>query len=57
MDALRTVISDTGAREHVEDLIEKLTLTALDALGRDEIDASAHALLSELASIAIRRSL
>lgn len=57
VDALRTVISDTGAREHVEDLIEKLTLTALDALGRDEIDASAHALLSELASIAIRRSL
>ncbi|MEK6648338.1 MAG: polyprenyl synthetase family protein [Actinomycetota bacterium] len=54
VDLLRTVIADTGAREHVEDLIEKLTLTALDALNRDEIEPSAHALLDELASIAVR---
>lgn len=53
---LRSIITDTGAREHVEDLIEKLTLTALDAISREEIDPSAHALLSELAANAVRRS-
>lgn len=56
VEALRTVIADTGAHEHVEDLIEKLSFTALDALSRDEIEAPARALLVELASIAIRRS-
>ncbi len=56
VEALRTIITETGARQHVEDLIEKLTLTAQDALNRDEIDSSAHALLDELASIAVRRS-
>jgi len=56
IDALRTVISDTGAREHVEELIEKLFLTALDALNREEIEPSAHILLDELASIAIGRN-
>ncbi len=54
--ALQTIISETGAAQHVEDLIEKLTLTALDSLNRDEIEPNAHALLNELASIAIRRS-
>lgn len=57
IDSLRTVIADTGAREHIEDLIEKLMLTALDALNRDEIEPSAHALLEELASIAVRRNI
>lgn len=57
IDSLRTVIADTGAREHVEELIEKLTLTALDALSRKEIEPSAHALLSELASIAVPRNI
>ena len=56
VEGLRTIITETGARQHVEDLIEKLTLTAQDALNRDEIDSSAHALLDELASIAVRRS-
>lgn len=56
VEELREVISATGAREHVEDLIEKLTLTALDALSREEIPPFAHALLEELASNAVRRN-
>lgn len=56
VEALRAIITETGARDHVEDLIEKLTLTALDALNRDEIPQTAHALLSELASIAIGKN-
>ncbi|CAB4662243.1 unannotated protein [freshwater metagenome] len=56
VEILQTIITETGAREHMEELIEKLTLTALDALNRDEIEPSAHALLNELAAIAIRRS-
>ena len=54
---LRDIITQTGAREHVEELIEKLTSTALDALNRDEIDESAHALLTEMTNTAIRRNL
>lgn len=56
VETLRAIIIETGARDHVEDLIEKLTLTALDALNRDEIPPTAHALLSELASIALGKS-
>lgn len=56
VEALRTIIIETGARDHVEDLIEKLTLTALDALNRDEIPQTAHALLSELASMAMGKN-
>lgn len=56
VDLLRTVISETGAREHVEDLIEKLFLTSLDALSRDEIEPSAHALLDELAAMAVGKN-
>ncbi len=54
---LQAVITETGAKEHVEELIEKLTSTALDALNRDEIQPGPHALLTELAHTAIRRSL
>jgi geranylgeranyl diphosphate synthase type I len=56
VEALREVIVETGARDHVEELIEKLTLAALDALNRDDIPQSAHALLSELASIAMGKT-
>lgn len=56
VDALRAIIIETGARDHVEELIEKLTLSALDALNRDEIPQPARALLSELASIAIGKA-
>jgi geranylgeranyl diphosphate synthase type I len=54
--ALSEIIVETGARDHVEELIEKLTLTALDALNRDDISQTAHALLSELASIAMGKT-
>ncbi len=57
VEAIRTIISDTGAQTHVEELIEKLTMTALEALNREEISPSAHALLTELANISIRRSI
>lgn len=53
VDALREIITETGAREHVEALIDKLTLTALDALNRDDFGRDAHALLNELVTIAI----
>jgi geranylgeranyl diphosphate synthase type I len=53
VNALREIIAETGARDHVEGLIDKLTLTALDALNRDEIAPNAHALLNELVTIAI----
>lgn len=53
---LRQVITDTGAKDHVEQLIEKLTFTALDALNREEISSPSRELLEELADIAVRRS-
>ena len=56
VEALRAIIIETGARDHVEELVEKLTLTALDALNRDEIPPTAHALLTELASIAMGKT-
>ena len=56
VEELQLIITNTGAEEHVEELIEKLTMTALDALNREEINEAAHALLSELASNAVRRS-
>ncbi len=56
VESLRTIIEETGAKEHVEELVEKLTLTALDALNRDEIPPAAHSLLTELASIAMGKN-
>lgn len=53
---LRQVITETGARDHVEQLIDKLTFTALDAINREEIEESGRALLQELANIAVRRN-
>lgn len=54
VEELRQVITETGARDHVEQLIDKLFFTALDAINRNEIDESGRALLQELAEIAIR---
>jgi geranylgeranyl diphosphate synthase type I len=56
VEALREIIIETGARDHVEGLIDKLTLTALDSLNRDEIPENAHTLLSELVTIAIAKN-
>ena len=39
------------------ELIEKLTITSLESLNRDEIDSNSRNLLTELDSSAVRRSL
>ena len=57
IEELQMIITNTGASEHVEELIEKLTLTALDSLNREEIHETARALLNELASNTVRRSM
>jgi geranylgeranyl diphosphate synthase type I len=57
IEELREVITETGARAHVEELIEKLSSTAIDALNREEIESGPRALLLELASTAVQRTL
>jgi len=54
---LQEIISETGAAIHVEDLIEELTSTALEALNRDEIVPQARELLTEMAIIATKRNM
>jgi geranylgeranyl diphosphate synthase type I len=54
---LQEIISETGAAMHVEDLIEDLTSTALEALNRDEIVPQARELLTEMAIIATKRNM
>jgi len=54
---LQEIISETGAAMHVEDLIEELTSTALEALNRDEIVPQARELLTEMAIIATKRNM
>ncbi|MBC7463323.1 MAG: polyprenyl synthetase family protein [Actinobacteria bacterium] len=56
VNQMQQVIVDTGAKDHVEQLIDKLTLTALDALDREEITTVSRELLQELADIAVRRA-
>lgn len=53
---LQEIISETGAAMHVEDLIEELTSTALEAINRDEIDSQARELLTQMAIIATKRN-
>ncbi len=53
---LQEIITETGAAMHVEDLIEELTSTALEALNRDEIVPQARELLTEMAIIATKRN-
>ena len=53
---LQEIIAETGAAMHVEDLIEELTSTALEAIARDEIDSQARKLLTEMAIIATKRN-
>jgi geranylgeranyl diphosphate synthase, type I len=53
---LQEIIAETGAAMHVEDLIEELTSTALEALNRDEIVPQARELLTEMAIIATKRN-
>jgi len=56
IEKLQTIITATGARAYVEDLIEKLTSNALKALKDDEIADNGASLLKELAQLVTRRS-
>jgi len=56
IERLQEIITETGAAMHVEDLIEELTSTALEALNRDEIVPQARELLTEMAIIATKRN-
>jgi len=53
---LQEIIIETGSAMHVEDLIDELTSTALEALNRDEIVPQARELLTEMAIIATKRN-
>jgi geranylgeranyl diphosphate synthase type I len=56
VEAVRAAIVETGAVKVVEDLIDGLFSSALEAANSDEIAPSARELLIELATSAIRRS-
>jgi geranylgeranyl pyrophosphate synthase len=56
IERLQEIISETGAAMHVEDLIEELTSTALEAINRDEIDSQVRELLTQMAIIATKRN-
>jgi geranylgeranyl diphosphate synthase type I len=56
VEALRQVITDTGALTHVESVIEALTNEALEALGTVELDHPAHEVLTSLAAAATART-
>ena len=55
IDGLAEAIVESGAPIHVEDLIEKLTENALDAIERDEINGDAKALLREMVELVTKR--
>ena len=55
VEELREAIEKSGAVVHVEDLIEKLSESALDALERDEINLDAKQLLTEMVGLVTKR--
>lgn len=56
IEGLADAILDSGAVTHVEDLIEKLSESALDAIERDEINQDAKTLLIEMVSLVTKRT-
>jgi geranylgeranyl diphosphate synthase type I len=56
IDGLADAILNSGAVTHVEDLIEKLSETALDAIERDELNQDAKNLLIEMVSLVTKRT-
>lgn len=56
IDGLADAILKSGAVTHVEDLIEKLSEAALDAIERDEINQDAKTLLIEMVSLVTKRT-
>jgi geranylgeranyl diphosphate synthase type I len=57
IEKLRTIITDTGAPTHVENLITELTDRAIAALNSPSITTTARQVLSDLAIIATKRNL
>ena len=57
IEKLRTIITDTGAPTHVENLITELTDKAIHALDTPSITTTARQVLSDLAIIATKRNL
>lgn len=55
IEQLRTAIIDSGAVTHIEDLIEKLAESALDAISRDELSEISKPLLSEMVCLVTDR--
>lgn len=56
VETLREIIRNTGALAYVEELIDSLMTTSLDALSRAKIDEQARQVLHELALAATQRS-
>ena len=57
VEKLRSIITDSGAPTHVENLISELTNTAIHALDTPSIADKARTVLSDLAIIATKRNL
>ena len=53
---LQEAITETGAVIHIEDLIEKLSESASDAINRNELNNSAKPLLEEMILLVTKRS-
>ena len=56
IEGLADAISESGAPIHVEDLIEKLAESALEAIQRDELELEAKQLLNEMVELVTKRS-
>ena len=56
IDGLAEAIKDSGAPDHVEDLIEKLAENALDAINREEINSVAKKLMTEMVTVVTKRN-
>jgi geranylgeranyl pyrophosphate synthase len=53
---LADAIESSGAPTHVEDLIEKLSEAALDAVERDGLNSEAKTLLIEMVGVVTKRN-
>ena len=56
INGLADAIAESGAVTHVEDLIEKLSEQALDAIEREEVNSDAKRLLIEMVSLVTKRT-
>lgn len=56
VDGLAEAILESGAPTHVEELIEKLSEEALDAINREELSEQAREMLTEMVSLVTKRA-